>query len=150
MNHDMIVEGFLFRHVLTPSLLKGATATHHVLRYEEHADLSALECGVYLIEVDDAIFYVGKFTQTFVKHWIYDSVGTVYHHKRDRIAKALENGRTVRVYAATEDELRQYIPAALNDPTRYVNVHGIEYALIKRLDPFWNMTTQEIRDSFEG
>ena len=138
MNHDMIVEGMLFRHVLTPTLLKGASATHHVVRYDELGDLSALECGVYLIEVDDTIFYVGKFTQTFAKHWIYDTVGTVYHHKRDRLAKALESGRTVRVYAATEDELRQYIPAAQNDPMRYVNVHGIEHALIARLEPIWN------------
>ncbi|MBU3678544.1 MAG: hypothetical protein FGM32_02935 [Candidatus Kapabacteria bacterium] len=139
MREGMLVEGLLFRHVLTPTLLRGASSTHQVVRYVEHGDLSTLDRGVYLIAVDDVIYYVGKFTQTFAKHWIYDRKRTVYHHKRDRLAAALADDRTVHVYAASEDELRCYIPAAQNDPNRYVNVYGIEPALIERLDPLWNV-----------
>lgn len=110
-----------------------------VVRYVIHSgDPREIERGVYLITENDRIVYVGKYTGTFAARWLYTQLQKIYHHKRNAIADSLKAGNTVRVYVQTEDRLRRMIPLAAADVDSWINVDGIEHALVRILRPEWN------------
>jgi hypothetical protein len=122
------VNGLIFDHILTATDVAGEPEENGaVVRYDiKHADVAHLIKGVYVVTENDAIVYVGKFTGTFEKSWLYTKLSKIYHHKRDAIAASRRAGNTVHVYAQTEDALRAQIPAAANDADLWINVGGIE------------------------
>lgn len=134
------VQGLTFNHVLTATDVENEHDDNGaVVRYDiMHPDVAGLIKGVYVVTENDSVVYVGKFTGTFEKRWLYTKLSKIYHHKRNAIAASRRAGSSVRVYAQTEDELRRQIPAAETDTDMWINVGGIEAALIRTLAPAWN------------
>ena len=134
------VQGLTFDHVLTATDVAGEPDENGaVVKYDVmHPAVSSLVRGVYIITENDVIVYVGKYTGTFEKRWLYTNLNKIYHHKRNAIAASRRAGSSVHVYAQTEDALRAQIPAAVNDSDMWINVGGIEAALIRTLAPAWN------------
>jgi hypothetical protein len=139
MPEAMIVEGLLFHHVITCTGVEGADTADPIVTYTFHVDHpDSLERGIYVIEVDDIIAYVGAFYDGLRDVWFEPLRGRLDHPMAGRIARALSRGMTVHVYAATEDEMRQYMKAAAHDSYGWRNTYGNEYALINHLRPGWN------------
>lgn len=139
---DVLVAGGLpFLHVLTATSVAGADATGPVVRYLEHVNTQRLRRGVYVVTVDGIITYVGKFTNTFAKRWLYSASKKIYHHKRRSIAESLSAGHDVRVYAATEHDLLQTMMIPTPELMRWITIEGIEGALIAEMKPGWNVTS---------
>jgi hypothetical protein len=139
MIQTLNLEGLTFRHVITPTMIDGADSNGEIVRYEDHhGQLESLQRGVYVVTVDGEIAYIGKFSGDFAKRWLYTNLRKLYHHKRHSIADALKNGKTVHVFASTEEDLRSSIPTAAHDSDNWINIHGIESSLIRRLQPMWN------------
>lgn len=134
------VQGLTFNHVLTATDVENEHDDNGaVVRYDiMHPNVDGLIKGVYVVTANDSIVYVGKFTGTFEKRWLYTKLSKIYHHKRNAIAASRRAGSSVHVYAQTEDELRRQIPAAETDTAMWINVGGIEAALIRTLAPAWN------------
>ena len=139
MTHQRTVQGLTFTHVLSAESVMSDQQGAAQVTYATHAiDVSSLRRGVYIVTVNDHIVYVGKFLGSFSKRWLYPMTGTIYHHKRNAIARELHQGSDVRVYAAAEVDLRAEIPIAASDAIGWINVEGIESVLIAALEPAWN------------
>lgn len=131
-----------FQRVLTATSVDGQQDNSGaVVRFQEHADnLAAPERGVYVITVNAVPVYVGKYETSFSKRWLYAKLNMIYHHKRNAIADSIAAGSAVEIYAVTETQLRRQIIAD-DGPERYIwiNVSGVESALIQHLQPIWNL-----------
>jgi hypothetical protein len=139
MIQTLNLESLTFRHVITPTMIDGADSNGEIVGYEDHhGQLESLQRGVYVVTVDGEVTYVGKFSGDFAKRWLYTNLRKLYHHKRQSIADALKHGKTVHVFASTEEELRSSIAAAADDSHNWINIHGIESVLISSLLPAWN------------
>lgn len=134
----LVAGGIPFLHVLTATAVNGADATGPVVRYVEHVNTRRLRRGVYVVTVDGIITYVGKFTNTFAKRWLYTAGNKIYHHKRRSIAESLNDRHDVRVHAATEHDLLQAMMIPTPELMRWITIEGIEGALIAELKPAWN------------
>lgn len=139
---DTLVAGGLpFQHVLTATAVTGADATGPVVEYTEHVNTRRLRRGVYVVTVDGFITYVGKFTNTFAKRWLYTADKKIYHHKRRSIAESLNARQVVRVYAAAEQDLLQTMMIPTPELMRWITIEGIEGALVSELKPAWNASS---------
>lgn len=90
--------------------------------------------GVYIVRAGAAVLYCGKYTSTFAKRWLYTRDRYVYHIKRTAIARCIEAGVDVTVFAETETELRRQ----LNSSGESVTIDRIEVDLIREFSPAWN------------
>lgn len=131
-----------FQHVLTATHADKELDVHGpVIRYQQHVnDLNSPERGVYLITVDSVPVYVGKYETAFSKRWLYSSMNMIYHHKRDAIAACLAAGKAVEVYRISEDKLRNQFQTDDGTNSAWMNVNGVERALIEMQKPAWNLT----------
>lgn len=125
-----------FERVLRLTITDGFNADGPIVRYEEYdKSLGAMRCGVYLIVQDGEVVYCGKFTNTFARRWLYTKGEYVYHFKRGLISVALNDNRTLEVFAQNEGNLR----AQLGQPgNSWISATSIEEKLIKDLRPVWN------------
>lgn len=137
---SLSVTGLTFDHVLTTTdVVHEHDDNGAVVRYDiMHPNVERLIKGVYVVTENQSIVYVGKFTGTFEKRWLYVNLNKIYHHKRNAIAASRRTGNAVHVYAQTEDALRAQIPVAAHDTDAWINIGGIEAALIRKLTPAWN------------
>lgn len=130
--------GLAFPHILTATAVDRNDSDEAVVRYSlAETDPRQMHRGIYIVTVDGQITYVGKFTKSFAKRWLYLEDSRLYHHTRHTIAAEIESGKTVLVYAASEEALTSQI--GVDTATHiWINVHGIEGALIASLQPRWN------------
>lgn len=140
MESTVSVNGLTFDHILTATEVDELHDENGaVVRYQiAYSDLESMRRGVYIIVEDGHVVYVGKFSDSFSRRWLYTNLEKIYHHKRNAIAQSLHAGRAVRVYAQTEEALRSQIAVAANDLDGWINISGIETALIRKLTPVWN------------
>ena len=138
MHASITVHGLTFTHILTATHVDGDDVHGAVVRYElAGGEADAATRGVYVVTVDDVPVFVGSFWIGFVKHWVYPRRRLIYHHKRNAIAAALTEGQLVRVYAATEEELRvQRSTIVVTHACR--DCKCIADALIEHCRPAWN------------
>ena len=139
MHASITVQGLIFTHILTATHVDGDDVHGAVVRYElAGGDADAATRGVYVVTVDDVPVFVGSFRIGFVKHWVYPRRRLIYHHKRHAIAAALTKGHLVRIYAATEEELRGQLSATIVATHACRDCTCIADTLIERCRPAWN------------
>jgi hypothetical protein len=91
--------------------------------------------GVYaLVKNRKTVLYIGSYQSGIIKRWGYKRILRIYHFKHDRIRDIL-NEHQLRVYAENEDKIKTEL-GMKNNP--WVNAHGIEFELIRKLKPPWN------------
>ena len=139
MQSSITVHGLTFTHILTATHVDGADVHGAVVRYELAVpDAAAATRGVYVVTVDDVPVFVGSFRLGFVKHWVYPRRRLIYHHQRHAIARALTEGHHVRIYAATEEELRVQLSSTIVATHACSDSGCIADALIEHCRPAWN------------
>ena len=139
MHASITVHGLTFTHILTATHVDGDDVHGAVVRYElAGGDADAATRGVYVVTVDDVPVFVGSFRIGFVKHWVYPRRRLIYHHQRHAIARALTEGHLVRIYAATEEQLRVQRSSSIVATHACSNCTCIADALIEQCRPAWN------------
>lgn len=121
-----------------PGLTLGPITRHKdedVVGYSTCDDnILAIPRGVYVVADGPEIFYIGKFEQTFGKRWVYSTGKRLYHSVRNLVHEELTKGRALTVYVQDEAKLKKDSGV----DSSWVNVSGIEAALIRLYRPKWN------------
>lgn len=126
-----------FERMLRLMNTDGSNSGGAIVRYEGFdSSRGAMQCGVYLIIQDGVVVYCGKFTNTFARRWLYTRDQYIYHFKRDVIAEALADKRTLEVFAQDEQSLRKQLG---HEDNCWISATSIEEKLIKDLKPTWNV-----------
>ena len=125
-----------FQRMLTLTANDGFNADGPIVRYGDYdKEVGKMLGGVYLIVQDGEVVYCGKFTGTFAKRWLYTKGEYVYHFKRGLISMALNENRTLEVFAQDVTGLREQLGHPGNE---WISATSIEEKLINDLQPAWN------------
>lgn len=91
--------------------------------------------GVYFVLEEKKLVYVGSYQSGVVKRWVYLRKKDLYHFKKPLVAKSLNTGSAIRVFAQDEAAIKEELGCAQNP---WVNSTGIEARLISMFHPPWN------------
>jgi hypothetical protein len=69
----------------------------------------------------DAV-YVGSFTLTFGRRWLYLEGEYVYHHKAEMIAGKVREGEAISVWLVDEQTLQARVPGPFK---LFINAQGV-------------------------